>query len=274
MKQFLYILVLLLMCNTTFAQYTSADYQEADSTINHYASLIYNQVKKVNAIPESSNFWYKVKTKEGLHYYLINSEKQTRKAIFGPSDLTEALSKATEDTLTWKKIYLSEEKVSKDGQLFQFNYKGFHWKYSPKKKRLIKNDKIAPTKPHEHWAAARDELGKSPITSPDSTHTAYIQEYNLYVKELGSGKAQQLTYDGSPGKYYSSYISWSPDSKHLATNKFRSSEKRFIKFMEAAPDGQLQPKLHKVEYWKPGDALPIKEPCVFSIYEDNYMSAM
>jgi hypothetical protein len=74
-----------------------------------------------------------------------------------------------------------------------------------------------------------------------------------------------LSYDGSAGDYYSSYLAWSPDSKHLAVNKIRKNEKHYIYFIESSPKDQLQPILQKRDYLKPGDALPIKRPALFDV---------
>lgn len=35
--------------------------------------------------------------------------------------------------------------------------------------------------------------------------------------------------------------------------------------MESSPSDQLQPKLHKQEYAKPGDELPFKIPCIYDV---------
>ena len=35
--------------------------------------------------------------------------------------------------------------------------------------------------------------------------------------------------------------------------------------MESSPADQLQPKLHKQEYAKPGDELPFKVPCIYEV---------
>jgi dipeptidyl aminopeptidase/acylaminoacyl peptidase len=37
--------------------------------------------------------------------------------------------------------------------------------------------------------------------------------------------------------------------------------------VESSPESQLQPLLHKIEYLKPGDALPVKKPSLFNIAE-------
>lgn len=116
-----------------------------------------------------------------------------------------------------------------------------------------------------YWAESDDQKTASPIPSPDGKWMAFLKNSNIYVKEVASGREKALSMDGSPGEYYSAYISWSPDSRKVASMKIRPAEKRYIYFVESSPQDQLQPKLHKREYAKPGDALPFRIPCIFDV---------
>ncbi len=66
------------------------------------------------------------------------------------------------------------------------------------------------------------------ITSPDGKREAYIKDFNLWVKDLESGKETQLTTDGVKDFGYATdnagwkhspraILVWSPDSKKIAT---------------------------------------------------------
>ncbi len=246
------------------AQFSGKTYADADSLVNYMSKLIYNQVNSVHSIKNSSNMWYKTYTPEGNKYWFVDAESVQKIEVFDQNELRKQLSEILGKELNWKKLTLSEEKVTASADTFQFTSKGYNWLYLTKENKLIRKDKIKTPAPGKHWAIARDELVLEPVVSPDKLFTAYIREYNLFVED-STGKTTQLTFDGSPGEYYSSYIKWSPNSKYIAVNKFRPSEKRFIKFMESSPKEQLQPKLKQVEYLKPGDALPIKQPCLFSL---------
>ena len=59
---------------------------------------------------------------------------------------------------------------------------------------------------------------------------------------------------------------WSPDSRRIAICRIRPvAEKRYIHYVESSPQEQLQPILHRQEYAKPGDELPVKEPRIFDV---------
>ncbi len=271
MKNFILIAALLYLLTPAVAQYDEEDYEKADSIVNHYSGLIYNQVKEVYPVKDASSFMYKTKTAEGIKYVFVDSEKPLKKPVFKDDKFLQGMEEEFGYAFSWEKMSLSKEKIDAKAEVFSFVYKKYNWEYHIKKNKLIKKKAVAKPRPYKHWAIARDELGRDPLKSPDEKYTAYIREYNLWVKENESGKAFKLTSDGSPGEFYSSYISWSPDSKHLAVNKFRTAPKRYMKFMESAPKDQWQPKLKEVEYAKPGDALPVKQPCLFSIDDKKQM---
>ena len=82
-------------------------------------------------------------------------------------------------------------------------------------------------------------MSNKPVTSPDSTWVAFIKNYNVYVRNEKDNKEIQLSFDGSAGDFYSSYFSWSPDSKKLAVNKVRKNEDHFIYFVESSPNRRV-----------------------------------
>ena len=135
-----------------------------------------------------------------------------------------------------------------------------------KLKVLLQEEQGRMPKPSgRHWMEVDDEKGYSPVTSPNGLWTAFIKENNVYVRSKDRTLERQLSYDGTIGNYYSSDIRWSPDSKYVALCRIRPAEKRYVYYVESSPKDQLQPKLHKQEYAKPGDELRFKVPCIFSI---------
>ena len=125
-------------------------------------------------------------------------------------------------------------------------------------------DKL-PRPSTRHWMEVDDEKGSAPVPSPDGKWLAFIKNDNVFVRSTDGKEERQLSTFGTAGNYYSSYIQWSPDGKYLATCRIRPAEKRYVYYVESSPTDQLQPKLHKQEYAKPGDELRFKVPCIFSL---------
>lgn len=246
------------------AQVTLTDYQRADS-IMKLNDLVYNQVNSANWIDSTSVFWYAVKTREGMAYTLVDAAKATRKPAFDVAKLVEQLNKQPGVKATAKSLQLQKLKFDQKANKFQFLFDKKYFTCNLKNYALVKDSVAKPTDPNPYWNEGFDELSNKPVTSPDSAWVAFIKNYNVYVRNKKDNKEIQLSFDGSAGDYYSSYFSWSPDSKKLAVNKVRKNEDHFIYFVESSPKTQLQPILQKRNYLKPGDALPIKRPSLFNI---------
>ncbi|MCI6491221.1 MAG: S9 family peptidase [Prevotella sp.] len=125
-------------------------------------------------------------------------------------------------------------------------------------------DKL-PRPSTRHWMEVDDEKGSAPVPSPDGKWLAFIKNDNVFVRSTDGKEERQLSTLSTAGNYYSSYIQWSPDGKYLATCRIHPAEKRYVYYVESSPTDQLQPKLHKQEYAKPGDELRFKVPCIFSL---------
>ncbi len=246
------------------AQVKLVDYQRADS-IMKLNDRIYNQVNSVNWIDSTSVFWYAVKNREGMAYTMIDAAKATRKPAFDVAKLVEQLNKQSGVKATAKSLQLQKLKFDLKANKFQFLFDKKYFTYNLKSYALVKDSVAKPSGPNPYWNEGFDELSNKPVTSPDSTWVAFIKNYNVYVRNKKDSKEIQLSFDGSAGDFYSSYFSWSPDSKKLAVNKVRKNEDHFIYFVESSPKSQLQPILQKRNYLKPGDALPIKRPSLFNL---------
>ncbi|MCC6825829.1 MAG: DPP IV N-terminal domain-containing protein [Acidobacteria bacterium] len=99
------------------------------------------------------------------------------------------------------------------------------------------------------------------IISPDGTKQVYIKDWNLWVKDLNSGKETQLTTDGIKDFGYATdnagwkhseraIVLWSPDSKKVAT--FRQDQ-RHLQDMYLVTTNVGAPKLEQWKYALPED---------------------
>ena len=103
-------------------------------------------------------------------------------------------------------------------------------------------------------------------TSPDGKYTAFIRNYNLWIREEGTKKETQLTTDGIKDFGYatdnagwthsnSPVLRWSPDSKKIAT--FQQDE-RLVGDMYLVTTNVGTPKLEAWKYPLPGDKEIVK----------------
>jgi len=110
-------------------------------------------------------------------------------------------------------------------------------------------------------AAGRRRGGGSEVISPDGKKAILIKDYNLYVKDVASGKLTQLTTDGIKDYGYATdnagwkhsnapILRWSPDSKKIATFQ---QDQRNSNDMYLVTTNVGAPKLEAWKYPLPGD---------------------
>ena len=73
------------------------------------------------------------------------------------------------------------------------------------------------------------------MESPDKKWTAFIRNFNVFIRSNSDKKEYQLSYDGGLGNYYSSYFRWSDDSRKLISYRVKPAEKHMIYYIESSP---------------------------------------
>ncbi|MEG1089246.1 MAG: DPP IV N-terminal domain-containing protein [Bacteroidales bacterium] len=102
------------------------------------------------------------------------------------------------------------------------------------------------------------------LLSPNGKYEAYIEDSNVWIKEITTNIKTKLSCDGTNNSFYEE-IHWSPDSKKIAAIKKQDSPMRRIPLIESSPKNQKQPILQWRDYYKPGDLIPIYRPALFNI---------
>ncbi len=236
MKKLISFLVSIASCLSLSAQGTIQDYKRAYG--------LYERFKSENVLQTADNlhwtndteFTYQTRSTEGIKYM---------KGSIGDGGTFEISEtekpNSRKDDRRWRRNRRDAEE--RDGATLQ----------GP---QLLRN----------HWMNVDDERHGGYVVSPDSTMRAYIKNDNIYVSRRDGSEERQLSYDGTLGHYYSSYIQWSPDGKYVAANRIVPvPQKRYVYYVESSPVNQLQPILHQQEYAKPGDELMRKKPCVYEV---------
>ncbi|HEX7375680.1 MAG TPA: DPP IV N-terminal domain-containing protein, partial [Pirellulales bacterium] len=133
------------------------------------------------------------------------------------------------------------------------------------RRALIPSD-AKPLPPRDRTPAA------APGTvSPDGRWSAEVRSHNLWLRRLDSPDDAPsefaLTTDGSAEDAYQPPLVWSPDSAKLLTLQTRPAQEHTVYLVESSPADQLQPKLHTLNYLKPGDVIARPRPRLFDIAE-------
>lgn len=248
------------------AQICKADYQRADS-ISKLSELVFHSGFQANWISRTNSFWYLERGREGKTFMIVDAEKALKTTAFDHCKLASELSKQTNKPISGKNLPFNSIEIDLKTQQISFSYEAKNWEYDIANDSLISKPLNRQNRSRDNllrWDA-RDELSNPPVDSPDSLWTAFIRDNNLHIRSKSERKVYQLSFDGSAGEPYSSFLQWSPDSRKIVTNKVRLNTKRFVNMVESSPSTQLQPILHTMEYLKPGDALPIFQPALFDV---------
>ncbi|HKU79689.1 MAG TPA: DPP IV N-terminal domain-containing protein, partial [Rhodanobacteraceae bacterium] len=110
----------------------------------------------------------------------------------------------------------------------------------------------------ESTAKGGDEPG---VRSPDDKSEAFVRDWNLWVRDVATGKETQLTTDGTKDYGYATQnagwihgsgaiVRWSPDSKKIATYR---QDQREVGEMYTVDTRVGHPKLDAWKYPLPGD---------------------
>lgn len=99
--------------------------------------------------------------------------------------------------------------------------------------------------------------------SPDGKWTAFIKDYNLYLRPA-EGAEIQLSQDGKEDLAYG-LAQWSPDSKTLAAFRIAPGERKEVYLVESSPRGGGRAKLQTRPYALPGDRFSAYELNVFDV---------
>lgn len=270
MKRYLFLLIVFFAGLThLFAQGTEADYDRAAGLSRKYSNKIFYSGVQPTWIGDSNQFWYIRNTPKGKEYILVDAVKKQRKPLFDNIKLATLLGeisgkKISADSLNFERIRITDKFDS-----ITFSTLENQWLYLTKTNKLIKQDRTSNNRPgargEGYWGARSDRRQGRPSISPDKTKEAYLQDNNIWVKDLPDGIGRALSTDGSASNHYSANIQWSPDSKKLVSMKVKPVEQRVIYFVESSPKDQLQPKLQKRDYTKPGDSLQFEQPVIFNL---------
>lgn len=218
------------------AQVTYKDYLRADNVMS-CSNYVYSSAVNPNWLGDSHYFWYSNHEKDGDFFYLVNAETGEKYKAKDRKELAAHIPAELNDIA---------DMILGNGA-----------NRNPQRNRMGMN-------------AGGGMRSQSGLRSPDGKWNAYVKNHNVYISPVSTdAKAPKveyaLTMDGNEKLYYSQSLSWSPDSRKLATVKVSAVEERRIPLIESAPSTQKQPILQWRNYAKPGDVLSTSLPVLFDI---------
>ena len=239
----------LLLAGTAAAQtraLTADDYARAEKFLNYNTNRLVLHVAAQPTWVGDDRFWYRTTTENGTEFVLVDAATGAKTAAFDQTKMAAALSAAARASYTAYRLPFNQFDFSADRKAISFNSGGSRWTCD-----------VAGAKCEGKTRAQ----GAPAVVSPDGKREAFIRSYNLWVREIASGKETQLTKDGVKEYGYATdnagwtrsdnpILLWSPDSKKIAT--FQQDE-RGVGEMYLVSTGVGHPRLEAWKYPLPGD---------------------
>jgi dipeptidyl-peptidase-4 len=239
--------------------FTAADYARAEKLMGYNTTpLVFRSGVRPTWLPDE-RFWYRIATAEGFEFVLIDPAKGTHAPAFDHAKLAAALSAAAGTTYDAHHLPFTEFDLSADGQTISFSVRARRWKCDLQASQCrAEGNASAGGQPGggRGGAGARNDA-----PSPDKKRTAFIRDFNLWARDIATGKETQLTTDGVKDFGYATdnagwihseraVLVWSPDSKKIATFQ---QDQRGVGEMYLVDTRVGHPNLQAWKYPLPGD---------------------
>src|SRR6185312_1824727 len=177
-------------------------------------------------------------------------------AAFDQQKLAASLSSATGKKYEAQMLPFETFSFSDDERFIFFNANGRQWKCDLQNYQCTQV--VGGKAPKEN----NFRTNRTEVISPDGSKSAFIKDYNLWVKDLSTGKETQLSTDGVKDFGYATdnagwkhsdaaILRWSPDSKKIAT--FQQDERK-VGNMYLVTTNVGHPELKEWKYPLPGDS--------------------
>jgi dipeptidyl aminopeptidase/acylaminoacyl peptidase len=241
---------------------TARDYARAASFMPYNTGpLVDHDVGQVHWL-DDRRFWFIDHDAAGDHYRVMTAPSGRVAPAFDRQKLAAALAKATAKPVDAAKLSITAIRLEGHGR-YEITRKGKEFDCDLSGAARCVDE------------ATRVKTGKEPgILSPDRKLEAFIRNWNLWVRDVATGKERQLTFDGVKNFGYATHnagwvhgdqpvLNWSPDSKEIAT--FQQDQRQVgDMYLVSARIGH--PKLEQWKYPLPGDKhVLMMEPVVIDV---------
>ncbi|MDZ7807043.1 MAG: DPP IV N-terminal domain-containing protein [Gracilimonas sp.] len=237
-------------CSSGSEQVTEEDYKRAERALSsHTSDLVVGTISGQRWIDDNV-LLYQHSLKEGTEFMKADPNAGTTERAFDHERLAEVLSDILDEEIEPLDLPFRTFDYAINGDAITFSTNGETFNCSLIDYTCSTNEDSS----NRNWNES---------VSPDGTKAVFIRDYNLYMRNLETGRVTQLTYDGEEDFGYatnnagwvkrdSPVVLWSPDSKRISTFK---QDARGVGEMYLASTKVGHPELEAWKYPLPGDSL-------------------
>ncbi|MFW5707205.1 MAG: DPP IV N-terminal domain-containing protein [Bacteroidota bacterium] len=268
---FISLLALLLASCSTQTIITRQHYQKAETFLQPSMSkLVYHVSVQPHWLSDSSGFWHVTQTREGKRFFFTNLQEESTRQAFDHEILAQLLGERSGESVDAADLPFSSIKYD-EKNLVVFRFENRSWQFN--------------TDTHELTEVPYVNPGRLPGVSPDSTMQAFINDYNLYIRDLKTNEVRQISHlgkhqyeyantwswsnlmEGEDGKRPENFfVSWSPDSRRIFTYITDLSKAEKMYLLDFSVDTLYRPRLLSYYRGSPGDTTIVYNiPVIFDI---------
>ncbi|MGB6483225.1 MAG: DPP IV N-terminal domain-containing protein [Candidatus Acidiferrales bacterium] len=241
---------------------TTAEYAQAEKFMPYNTTPLVYGADRI-AWLSGDRFWYRSTTPDGNEFVLVNAATGEQKPAFDHAALAAGLSKATGTHYDARHLPSRVADFSEDEGTISFAIRGRRWECNLQSNECSAKEALGETgfMRQDESLSARMAAEHNESLSPDAKEAVFIRDYNLWVRDVATGKETQLTTDGVKDFGYATdnagwthsdrpIVLWSPDSKKIATYQ---QDQRGVGEMYLVHTQVGHPTLEEWKYPLPGD---------------------
>jgi dipeptidyl aminopeptidase/acylaminoacyl peptidase len=247
--------ILLVSCKqeTTKEALTAQDYENATKHFySHMNQFVFNTIR--GSWQDNSTYVYSKKLEDGgAQFFKVDAASGEKSVAFNHSKLAQALTAVLEEDITATSLPFNTINYT-DNNSITF--------YSKGKQYECNLDDYSVTE----IPTTRNGANRYEYVAPNGKIAAYIDNYNLWVRDLKTNKRTQLTFDGFEDYGYATnnagwikskgpVLKWSPNSDKIATFQ---QDARGVGEMYLTSTNVGHPKLEAWKHPLPGDSIVFK----------------
>ena len=248
---------------------TAADYARAERFLAPSVTpLVVGGIVVANWLPDE-RFWYRNQVNDGYEFILASPATRTRTPAFDHARLASALSAAAGGSYTAHGLPFQSIDLSADATKVSFDLNGRRWTCDARGVSCVDAGAATGRGSTARGAGGRGGAGRGgaadvAVPSPDGKLAAFIRNWNLWVREVATGRERQLTSDGQRHFGYATdnagwassdraIVLWSPDSKKIATYQQDEREVGEMYLVNTPANPVTHPTLRVSKFPLPGD---------------------
>ncbi|MGH9387815.1 MAG: DPP IV N-terminal domain-containing protein [Vicinamibacterales bacterium] len=277
----------------TQGQGAAVDYRRAERFLgDEIKKLVFDGQVTPQWIDEGSRFWYMKEGPEGKAFVVVDPAQGSRAPAFDHQRLAASVSVVLGTTYSANSLPFNSIRFV-DGTR-TLRAAGVNLVVScdldsyncSRVKDLDDDGEERPRGGPPRPPAAGEVPPRADVPSPDKTLTAFVQDHNLWIRNLKTGESIQLSRDGEHFYDYATplptpvlmlqqgtenviqtpAVFWSPDSTKIATYVMDQRNFPRLTMTQSAPRDQFRPKYFSYAYPLPVDFdLPTSKLVVFDI---------